>query len=244
LFNGDDAVIFTHIVLVLRDVDEIISFMDQILKSSSYSGTSIVVITDLVQRRDIMAKAPGYDYEALRNERRLRFIFKPSKPSKFSIIFDPQKERELSSDRNQDSAQAVAVSQKQVFDEMKKRLGDKGIRVLLVEDNKTNQMVLLKFLNRVSITVESALDGVQCTDKVFSNPYGYYSIILVSISSSYLYIVILAKLGSSSAISTCPTKTATKPARTSENGNATTNIHTCPSLRSRPTSSAMCTPSV
>jgi len=50
--------------------------------------------------------------------------------------------------------------------------------VLLVEDNMTNQMVLMKFLEKVSITVECALDGVQCTEKVFSHPHGYYSIIL------------------------------------------------------------------
>jgi len=179
LFVGDDPVIFTHIVLILRDVGEIVSFMDRIFKSSSYSSASIVIITDFAQRRDIMNQAPSYDYQLLQNERRLHFIFKPSKPSKFAIIFDPQKERELSSDRNQDSAQAVAVSQKQIFDEMKRRLGNKGTRVLLVEDNKTNQMVLLKFLNRVSITVETALDGLQCTDRIFENPIGYYSIILV-----------------------------------------------------------------
>jgi hypothetical protein len=141
LFDGDDPVLFTHVVLILHDAREIVSFMDRLLQSPSYSATSIVIITDLVQRRDIMTKAPSYDYTSLQNTRRLRFIFKPSKPSKLAVIFDPQKESELSSDLNHDSAQAVAVSQKQVFDEMKARLGGKGIRVLLVEDNKTNQMV-------------------------------------------------------------------------------------------------------
>lgn len=141
LFDGDDPVLFTHVILILRNVKEVISFMDRLFQSPSYSATSIVIITDLVQRRDIMTKAPKYDYNSLQNDRRLRFIFKPSKPSKFAVIFDPQKERELSSDRNQDSAQALAVSQKQVFDELKTRLGGKGIRVLLVEDNKTSQVV-------------------------------------------------------------------------------------------------------
>lgn len=243
MLDGDDPVIFTHVVLILRDVTEIISFMDRIFKLPSYSGTSIVIITDLVQRRDIMTKAPGYDYESLQNDRRLRFIFKPSKPSKFAVIFDPQKERELSSDRNQDSAQAVAVSQKQVFDEMKKRLGNKGNRVLLVEDNKTNQMVLLKFLNRVSITAESALDGVQCTEKVFEHPHGYYSIILVSSIDSHIKSRNLNELTCrTSATSTCPTKTVTKPPKISGRGNAPTSTHTCPSSRSPPTCSATCTP--
>jgi len=141
LFDGDDSILFTHVVLILHDANEIVSFMDRLLQPPSYSTTSIVIITDLAQRRDIMTKAPKYDYTSLQNNRRLRFVFKPSKPSKLAVIFDPQKERELSSDLNQDSAQAVAVSQKQVFDEMKTRLGCKGIRVLLVEDNMTNQMV-------------------------------------------------------------------------------------------------------
>jgi PAS domain S-box-containing protein len=140
-FDGDGLVLFTHVVLILHDTTEIVSFMDRLLQSPSYSATSIIIITDLAQRRDIMTKATKYDYTSLQNNRRLRFIFKPSKPSKFAIIFDPQKERQLSSDLNQDSAQAVAVSQKQVFDEMKMRLDGKGIRVLLVEDNMTNQMV-------------------------------------------------------------------------------------------------------
>lgn len=38
--------------------------------------------------------------------------------------------------------------------------------------------MILKFLSKVSIPVETALDGVQCTDKVFSHPHDYYSIIL------------------------------------------------------------------
>ena len=37
---------------------------------------------------------------------------------------------------------------------------------------------MLKFLAKVSITAETAVDGVECIDKVFSKPFGYYSIIL------------------------------------------------------------------
>lgn len=39
--------------------------------------------------------------------------------------------------------------------------------------------VLLKFLSKVNVKVDTVLDGVQCTEKVFANPHGYYSIILV-----------------------------------------------------------------
>ncbi|THX96462.1 hypothetical protein D6D03_08759 [Aureobasidium pullulans] len=178
MIGGDDPMIFSHIVLVLQSVPEIIAYVQQVLSSVSHSSTQLVLITDLQQRRKLMEQAPQYDYDALSKQRRMQFIFKPLKPSKFAAIFDPRKEREMSTDRNQDSAQQVAVSQKQVYEEMIRRLGNKNKRVLLVEDNRVNQMVLLKFLSKVNVKVDTVLDGVQCTDKVFANPHGYYSIIL------------------------------------------------------------------
>ncbi|GAB7352292.1 hypothetical protein MBLNU459_g2748t1 [Dothideomycetes sp. NU459] len=179
MIGGDDPMIFSHVVLVLQDVAQIISFLDQVLSSPPHSSTQLILITDLAQRRKLIEQAPSkYDYEQLAKERRLRFIFKPLKPSRFAVIFDPQKEREMSTDRNQDSAQQVAVSQKQVFEELSRRLGNQGNKVLLVEDNRVNQMVLLKFLSKVNIQVETVLDGVQCTEKIYAKPHGYYSIIL------------------------------------------------------------------
>ncbi|PNS17575.1 Peroxide stress-activated histidine kinase mak1 [Sphaceloma murrayae] len=178
MIGGDATVIFTHVVLVLQSVPEIIAFMDQLLMSAQHCTTQLIIITDLNQRRQIIEAATTYDYEKLTTERRLQFIFKPLKPSKFGLIFDPRKEREMSTDRNQDSAHQVAYTQKQLYDEMTKRLGNRGKRVLLVEDNKVNQMVLLKFLGKVAVQVDTVLDGLQCTDRVFEMGHGYYSIIL------------------------------------------------------------------
>jgi PAS domain S-box-containing protein len=178
MIGGDDPVLFTHVVLVLHDCAELIVIMDQVFTSLAHSSTSIVIISDPSQKKEIMNYAPYYDYDKLITDRRLRFIYRPLKPSKFAVIFDPQKEREMSTDRNQDNAQQVAVSQKLVFEEMKRRIGHKGYRVLLVEDNHINQTVILKFLAKISIDTETALDGAQCTDRVFSKPPGYYSIIL------------------------------------------------------------------
>ncbi|TKA66405.1 hypothetical protein B0A55_09479 [Friedmanniomyces simplex] len=178
ILGGDDPVRFTHVVVVLQDVDEIAALMDQILSSQPHSLTSIVIITDLSQRKRIMEHAPKHDYELLSKERRVRFVFKPLKPSRFAVIFDPRKEREMSTDRNQDSAQTMAINQKQVFEDLKKRLGNRDKRVLLVEDNRVNQMVVLKFLGKVDIKADTAVDGVICTNKVFAQPHGYYSIIL------------------------------------------------------------------
>ncbi|KAF2687997.1 hypothetical protein K458DRAFT_173933 [Lentithecium fluviatile CBS 122367] len=178
MIGGDDPVLFTHVVLVLHDTVEVVAIMDQILNSIVHGNTSIVVVSDPAQKKELVKEAPAYDYEQLVTDRRLQFIYRPLKPSKFAVIFDPQKERESSTDRNQDTAQQVVFNQKLVFEELKRRLGDKGHKVLLVEDNHINQTVVLKFLAKISIETETVLDGVQCTETVFSKPPGYYSIIL------------------------------------------------------------------
>ncbi|KAJ4303476.1 hypothetical protein N0V90_002371 [Kalmusia sp. IMI 367209] len=178
MIGGDNPVLFTHVVLVLHDTSEVIAIMDQILGSMIHGNTSIIVVSDPAQKKELVKEAPAYDYEQLLADRRLQFIYRPLKPSKFAVIFDPQKERESSTDRNQDTAQQVVFNQKLVFEELKRRLGNKGHKVLLVEDNHINQTVVLKFLAKISIDTETVLDGVQCTETVFSKPPGYYSIIL------------------------------------------------------------------
>ncbi|EUC32617.1 hypothetical protein COCCADRAFT_98325 [Bipolaris zeicola 26-R-13] len=178
MMGGENPVLFTHVVLVLHDTAEVHAIVDQIFSSTAYSNTSVVIVSDPSQKKELMKEAPVYDYEQLHNDRRLEFVYRPLKPSKFAIIFDPQKQRESSTDRNQDSAQQVVVSQKLVFEELKRRVGGKNHKVLLVEDNKINQTVILKFLARIDIATETVLDGVQATEAIFSKPPGYYSIVL------------------------------------------------------------------
>ncbi|OQN99221.1 hypothetical protein B0A48_15070 [Cryoendolithus antarcticus] len=178
MIGGHDPVIFSHVVAVLQDVSEIVALLDQVLNTPAYASTMIVIITDLAQKKRIMDIAPQHDFNTLESDRRLLFIFKPLKPSRFAAIFDPDKGREMSTDRNQDSAQQVALSQKQVFEELTKRLGNRGKRVLLVEDNEVNQMVILKFFSKVAIEVDTVMDGVQGTDKIFSQNPGYYHTML------------------------------------------------------------------
>ncbi|KAM0704658.1 hypothetical protein Q7P35_007444 [Cladosporium inversicolor] len=178
MLSGQAPVVFSHVVLVLKDVPDIIALTDRILKTPAHSSTTIVIITDLAQKRKIIEQAQERSHKSLESENRVLFVFKPLKPSRFAIIFDPQKGREMSTDRNQDSAQQVAYNQKQVFAELSARLGKKDKRVLLVEDNRVNQMVILKFFSKVGIPVETVMDGVQCTEKVFEKPQGYFSLIL------------------------------------------------------------------
>ncbi|KAI6866846.1 hypothetical protein KC334_g19666, partial [Hortaea werneckii] len=122
MLGGESPVVFSHIVLMLHEEHEIISLIDKVLSTPVHSNTTVVVITDLAQRRKIMELAPRYQYDKLAKDRRLLFVFKPLKPSRFGAIFDPQREREMSTDRNQDSAQQVALTQKQVFEELGQRL--------------------------------------------------------------------------------------------------------------------------
>jgi len=181
LISGDDPVIFTHIVMNLGSAEEIVTLMEQIITSISLPQTSIVILSDPVQRQEVIKMATAYDYDQLAKDNRVRFVYKPVKPSRFAVIFDPDKERDLSTDRNRSSAQQQVANQKQNYLDVGKRLGNKGLKILLVEDNPVNQKVLLKFLGKIGMAVELALDGVECTEKVFSHPHSFYSLILVSI---------------------------------------------------------------
>lgn len=196
LLAGDEAVIFTHVVLVLRQAEEVLDFLNIIFRPNAASTTSVIVICDLEQKQRIIELAPDLSRGPLAESNRLRFIFKPLKPSKLAVIFDPQRERETSTDRSHESAQQIAVKQKNIYADLTQRFSGKQIRVLLVEDNPVNQMVnqveyaphiyidkkqvIMKFLAKIAVQYEKVDDGVQCTDKVFANPHGHYSIILVN----------------------------------------------------------------
>jgi len=185
MLKGPGSFIFTHLILSLPKGEEVVSLYDIVQKLPSPIPT-VVVVADTTQRKDLIARNTQFDFDKLKKERRLQFVQKPVKPSRLAPIFDPEKSRELSTDQNQTSAQQIALSQKRVFDEMTRRLGNKDIKVLLVEDNRINQMVMLKLLKRVSVAVETCFDGVQATDKVLGRPAGYYSIILVCFLSPHL----------------------------------------------------------
>ncbi|RPA92688.1 hypothetical protein L873DRAFT_1831024 [Choiromyces venosus 120613-1] len=175
LIGGEDPVVFTHVVINLPEHLEIIELLTMLLNSSIHSQTTTLVLTNPTQRTAVMQGAAN---ECDHLGSRLQFIYKPIKPSRFGVIFDPANERDASMDRNRDSAQQVVESQKRVFSQMEKEVGNKGHRVLLVEDNRVNQKVLLRFLAKVGLEVETASDGEECTEKVFAHEPGHYGLIL------------------------------------------------------------------
>ncbi|KAK1688652.1 hsp90-like protein [Colletotrichum godetiae] len=178
LLGGEGSVNFTHIVLNLPSPEEIIGLMEQITKSTTISNTTILILSDSVQRQAVMRLATDTKYEKLVSENVVTFIYKPVKPSRFAVIFDPDKVRDLSVDRNRSTAQRMVETQKASYQEIGKRMGNKGYKVLLVEDNPVNQKVLQKYLKKVGVEVEVAADGAECTEMVFGHAHNYYSLIL------------------------------------------------------------------
>ncbi|KAF8455236.1 hypothetical protein BDZ91DRAFT_538208 [Kalaharituber pfeilii] len=168
---------YTHIVINLPEQSEVISLLRHVRESTTQPKAILVVLTNPVQRAAIIDGA-AREYEEKGEGDRIQIINKPIKPSRLGFIFDPGNERDASMDRNRDSAQQVVEIQKRVFTEMEKYVGNKGHRVLLVEDNPVNQKVLLRFLARVGLEVETATDGEECVSKVFSNGSGHYALIL------------------------------------------------------------------
>jgi len=135
LIAGEDPVLFTHIVISLHNHSEIISLIDDVLKSPAYSQTTVLVLTNPTQRTAIIQNATE---SCQKLGVRLQFIYKPIKPSRFGDVFDPAKERDASTDRYRDSAQQVIETQKKVFTRLEHEVGNKGYKVLLVEDNSVN----------------------------------------------------------------------------------------------------------
>ncbi|KAB5582759.1 hypothetical protein GE09DRAFT_947500 [Coniochaeta sp. 2T2.1] len=178
LIGGEDPVIFTHIVVNLPTPEEIISLMDQIRNSTMVGKATILILSDSVQRQAVLKQVAGTEYEPLLSEKAVTYIYKPVKPSRLAVIFDPAKERDLSIDRNRSTAQRIVENQKQSYLEAEKRMGNRGYKVLLVEDNPVNQKVLQKYLKKVGVEVEVAMDGVECIEHVLSRPHEYYSLIL------------------------------------------------------------------
>ncbi|KAK3304244.1 uncharacterized protein B0T15DRAFT_512426 [Chaetomium strumarium] len=179
--TGEDSVRFTHIVVNLPTPEEIIALTDKLMGAESRSNlgvTSVLILSDSVQRQAVSKLVAGTKYEDILSEGKVTYIYKPVKPSRFAVIFDPAKERDPSIDHNRSTAQRLVEDQRQSYVDMERRMGGKGYKVLLVEDNPVNQKVLQKYLKRVGVTVELAADGVECTEMVFEKGWGYYSLIL------------------------------------------------------------------
>ncbi|GAP91005.2 putative hsp90-like protein [Rosellinia necatrix] len=177
LIGGDESVTFTHVVVNLGSAEEIVNITDRIVASSG-GQTITVIMSDSVQRQAVLELASNTGHPQLLADKQILFVHKPVKPSRFAVIFDPGRERDVSTDLNRSTAAQMVESQKQSYLDVEKRIGDKGIKVLLVEDNPVNQKVLSRYLKKVGIEAEIAADGMEATEKVFARAPRYYSLIL------------------------------------------------------------------
>lgn len=157
--SGEQPINFTHVVLQLNDTAHILTFMDLIFNSKKFPQTCIVIITDQAQQAAIMRGAPDFNYDLLRATRRLHFLLKPSKPPKFAKIFDPKQESDLSKDHSRANRIENVGIQRQAFKKFEDTLGNRGIRVLAVEDNKLN----MKVCHQTDCTAEEWSNIFRCS---------------------------------------------------------------------------------
>ncbi|KAE8141056.1 hypothetical protein BDV38DRAFT_279505 [Aspergillus pseudotamarii] len=175
--NDESSAKITHLVLNLPSVEDVQDVIQYVLDCDSASAPTLVIISDLYQKRQINSKIK----ELSASGGRVYTVPKPVKPSAFSAIFDPDNRRDLSKDRNQDMAREINNNFKTMSKMVKEVIGNKGYRILLVEDDETNRMVMLKYLDKIKVMAETASNGQECTEMVFSKEPGYYSLIICDI---------------------------------------------------------------
>ncbi|KAJ5338551.1 hypothetical protein N7452_005279 [Penicillium brevicompactum] len=166
----------THLVLNLS-TDDILEVIQNVSDMPRDAAPVVVIIADLYQKRQISTRVKELAGLGIQ----VFIVPKPVKPSAFSAIFDPESKRELSKDRNQDMAREINNNFKTVSKMVKEVLGNKGYRVLLVEDDETNRDVMLKYLDKIKLMSETASNGLECTNMVLSKEPGYYSLIICDI---------------------------------------------------------------
>lgn len=127
----------THLVLNLPATDDILETIQHVSETEPNTVPVVVIISDLYQKRQISTRVK----ELAATGKHVFIVPKPVKPSAFSTIFDPDSKRELSKDRNQDMAREINNNFKTVSKMVKEVLGNKGYRILLVEDDETNRDV-------------------------------------------------------------------------------------------------------
>ncbi|KAJ5683769.1 uncharacterized protein N7477_000114 [Penicillium maclennaniae] len=167
----------THLVLNLPTADDITEVIQQVSELDRENAPALVIISDPYQKRQIASRVS----EFAATGKQVFIVNKPVKPSAFSTIFDPEKKRELSMDRRDDETRDDNNNFKVVSKMVKEVLGNKGYRILLVEDDETNRNVMLKYLHKIKLSSETAADGQECIDMVFSKEPGYYSLIICDI---------------------------------------------------------------
>lgn len=142
MIRGDHHTVFTHIAINMQSSDEIASLVHQTVQSHSLSSTTILLVSDPRQVEGV-ASSPGMKFDQLTDSGRIRVVYKPLKPSQLFTVFDPKRAREMSTDLHMMTAQQIADREKKLLDDTAKRIGDRDVKILTIEDNTINQQVCL-----------------------------------------------------------------------------------------------------
>lgn len=126
----------SHLILCIPDENEVREALQHV-ELLEKTAPSVVHIADMYQKRQVNSRFE----ELAASGRPMHLVPKPVKPSAFSNIFDPDNKRDLSKDRNQDMAREVNNNFKTMSKIVKEVIGNKGYRILLVEDDETNRGV-------------------------------------------------------------------------------------------------------
>ena len=137
MVNDGSGTSMTHLVLNLPNVEDVVDVLQYVSECDPATAPTLVLISDLYQKRQVNPRIK----EMSASGRKVYTVPKPVKPSAFSAIFDPDNRRDLSKDRNQDMAREINNNFKTMSKMVKEVIGNKGYRVLLVEDDETNRMV-------------------------------------------------------------------------------------------------------
>jgi hypothetical protein len=129
----------THVVLCWPNPDEVLDIMQGFIGPEAQENSpNLVVLSDMVLKREMCVR---FGDVMKTGNGKVSLVPKPAKPSAFAKIFDPTNERDLSKDRNEDVAREHNNSFKTMSKLVKEVIGNKGYRVLLVEDDETNRTV-------------------------------------------------------------------------------------------------------
>ena len=142
LMHGDDPVTFTHVVFRVASDELLTRAVKQILDSSMHTQTCIVVLTDQAQVKSLTQSLADANLDDLNRRDRLKFILKPAHVYKLAKIFDPFNENaQNTADPKAAKRNEEKRLQKESYALFKNTLGNKGMRILAVEDNSVQMNV-------------------------------------------------------------------------------------------------------
>lgn len=214
---------WTHVIINVVNVDDAIVDANRVLRLNKICNRSIeIVMLSTPLQRPLILKGIEKEFQ---ESAKITVLYKPLKPSRYSLVFDPSMEREESQDMKMQIAQKVLENQKDIFKSIGTFAKNKQHRVLLAEDNLINQKVMGKFFVKSGLDCDIACDGEDCVSRVFANGPGYYDLIFVSYTLFLVYLFFTNMFFFCSVIWICLERTGSKHAKTYEGGNKATDAN-------------------